>query len=245
MWTMPGPDSSYSALEIHICDKLSTERSQDGTTNPDTVFPLWRCNYLDLHTARGKCSYFLAHTITNTREHCRSPTKDHITVQILSNINIALHDGVVCGFMDARSFHTNKRWLEEHLRAPEPFCSDGDDLAVRQLIALLNRGATPGSIKLLFIIKSNIGELLLYVSDNFPLSSCGEGVTPLCENLHKVVGKVTPSKIESKNSMRECKSFVYWNSVTYTITRQSSYQLFDHWRTTKERPGWQRTSLGS
>uniref|UniRef100_J3L660 Uncharacterized protein n=1 Tax=Oryza brachyantha TaxID=4533 RepID=J3L660_ORYBR len=232
---MPGPDSSYSALEIHICDK-STKRSQDGTTNPYTVLPLWRRNYLDLHTTRGKCSDFLAHTITNTREHCRPPTKYNVTIQIFSNINITLHDGVVCGFMDTRSFHTNKRWLEEHLWAPEPFCSNGDDLAVRQLIALLNRGATSSSLKLLFIIKGNIGELLLHVSDNFSLCSRGEGVPPLCEDLHKVIGKVTPSKIEPKNSMREGKSFVYWDSVTYTIARDQSYQLFDHWRIMKERP---------
>jgi len=94
-----------------------TERGQNGATNPDTVLPLWWRNHLHLHAAGGKRSDLLAHTVTDTREHCGATTEDDIAVQIFPDIDIALHDGVVRGFMDTRGFHANERWLEQHLGA--------------------------------------------------------------------------------------------------------------------------------
>ena len=42
------------------------ERSQDGATDPDGVFPLWWSNDLDLHGAWSQSSDLLLHTISNT-----------------------------------------------------------------------------------------------------------------------------------------------------------------------------------
>jgi hypothetical protein len=57
-----------------------------------TALPLQRSNHLHLHAARGKCSNLLAHAVTNTREHSGTTTEDNITVQILSDIDVTLHD---------------------------------------------------------------------------------------------------------------------------------------------------------
>ena len=41
----------------------------------------------------------------------------HEAVLILSDINIAFHDGVVSAFMDSSRFTSQERWLEESFRA--------------------------------------------------------------------------------------------------------------------------------
>ena len=56
---------------------------------------------------------------------------DGIGVQVPPDVNVALHDGVVCGL------HSQEAGLEEGIRAPEPLVANGDDLAVGQLVGLL------------------------------------------------------------------------------------------------------------
>merc|ERR1712174_85937 len=65
----------------------------------------------------------------------------------------------------------------------------------------------------------NIAELLLDVTDNLTLSSGGEGVATLGEDLHQVVGELTSSKIKTDNSMGEGITFIDWDSVRDTISR--------------------------
>merc|ERR1719312_240152 len=81
---------------------------QDGSTNPDRVFSLWWGDDLDLHGWWGKCGDFLLHTVSNSWEHSGTSGKDSVGVQVFSDINIALHDGVVGGFMDTSRFHTEE-----------------------------------------------------------------------------------------------------------------------------------------
>jgi hypothetical protein len=107
--------------------------------------------------------------------------------------------------MDARRFHANEGWLEEHLRAPEPFRTNRNDLPIGELTALLNGGVCLGGIQLLVVIEGRVRKLFLDVPDNFSLGGRGEGVAPLGEDLHQVVGKVSPSKVQSDNSVRERK----------------------------------------
>merc|ERR1739848_369915 len=49
--------------------------SQDGSTDPDGVFPLWWSDDLDLHSWWGEGGDFFLHTISNTREHGRTSRK--------------------------------------------------------------------------------------------------------------------------------------------------------------------------
>jgi len=112
------------------------EGSQDGATNPDGVFTLWWSNDLDLDGGWGKGDDFLLHTISNTGEHGGTSGKDSVGVEILTDVDVALHDGVVCGLVDTSRFHTQEGWLEHGLWTSETLITDGDDLTVWKLVAL-------------------------------------------------------------------------------------------------------------
>merc|ERR1711931_364548 len=93
---------------------------QDGSSDPDGVFPLRRSNNLDLNGGWSKGGDFLLHTISNTRVHGGASRHDGVGVQVLPDVNIALHDGVVGGLVNAAGLHAKEGRLEESLGAPEP-----------------------------------------------------------------------------------------------------------------------------
>merc|ERR1719204_2098963 len=103
---------------------------QDGSSDPDRVLPL-----------RGsKGGDLLLHTVSNTRVHGGATRHDGVGVQVLPDVNIALHDGVVGGLVDTAGLHAKEGRLEEGLRGTEPLVADGDDLAIGKLIGLLKGG---------------------------------------------------------------------------------------------------------
>merc|ERR1712210_371304 len=110
--------------------------------------------------------------------------------------------------MDATGFHSKEGRLEESLGAAETLIANGDDLAVGKLIRLLKGGGGSSSGHLLLEVKGNIAELLLDVTDNLALSSGGEGVSTLSEDLHQVVGELTSSKIKTDNSVGKGITFI-------------------------------------
>lgn len=62
-------------------------------------------NYLNLHrTWSQSCNLFL-HTVANPRIHCGSSREDVISVEILTDVDIAFHNTVVSGFVDTCRFH--------------------------------------------------------------------------------------------------------------------------------------------
>ena len=107
------------------------KRSQDGSSDPDGVFPFWWGDDLDLHGWWSEGGDFLLHTVSNTWEHGRSSRQDGVGVQVLTDVDIAFHDGVVGGFVDTSRFHTNEGGLEEGFWASESFVSNSDDLSIR------------------------------------------------------------------------------------------------------------------
>merc|ERR1719295_953264 len=172
------------------------ERSKDGSSNPDRVLPLWGSNDLDLDGGGSKGSDLLLHTVSNTRVHGGATRHDSVGVQVLPDVNIALHDGVVGGLVDTAGLHTKEGRLEESLRGTEPLVADGDDLAIGQLVGLLKGGGGSSGGHLLLEVEGDIAELLLDVTDNLTLSSGGERVAPLGEDLHEVVGQLTASQVQ-------------------------------------------------
>merc|ERR1711979_111444 len=195
------------------------ERGQDGSSDPDRVRPLWWGNDLDLDGGRSKGGDLLLHTVSNTRVHGGASRHDGVGIQVLTDINITLHDGVVGGLVDATSFHAKEGRLEKSLRAAETLIANGDDLAIRQLVRFFKGGGGSSSGHLLLKVKSNIAELLLDVTDNLTLGSGGEGVATFSEDLHQIVGELTTSKIKTNNGMREGITFIDWDTMRYTISR--------------------------
>ena len=177
------------------------EGGQDRSSDPDGVLPLWRSNYLNLHCAGGQGGDLLLHPVGDTGVHGGSSRQDSVGVQVLTDINVALHDGVVGGLVDTTGLHTQEGRLEKSLRAPEPLITDGDDLTVGKFIGLLERRAAGSGGHLLLEVEGDIAELLLDVPDDFSLGGGGKGVSSLSQDLHEVICQVTSSQIKTENSV--------------------------------------------
>jgi len=113
------------------------QRGEDGASDPDGVFPLWWGNDLDLHGWWGEGDDLFLHTVSDSGEHGGATRQDSVGVQVFTDVDIALHDGVVGGLVDSSRLHTEEGWLEHGLWAPEALVADGDDLTVGKLVALL------------------------------------------------------------------------------------------------------------
>merc|ERR1719213_152176 len=195
------------------------EGGKDGSSDPDRVLPLWWSNDLDLDGGWGKGSDLLLHTVSNTGVHGGASRHDSVSIEILTDINITLHDGVIGGFMDTTSFHSKEGRLEENLGATETLISNGNDLTIRKFIGLLKGGGGSSSGHFLFEVKGNIAKLLLDVTNNLTLSSGSEGVATLSKDLHQVVGKLTSSEIKTDDGMGESITFIDRNTMGNTISR--------------------------
>merc|ERR1711951_28058 len=121
--------------------------------------------------------------------------------------------------METTGLHSKEGRLEESLGAPEPLITDGDDLTVGQLIRLLQGGGGSSSGHFLLEVQGDIAELLLDVTDDLALSSGGEGVATLSEDLHQVVGELTASQVKTNNGVGESITFIDGDTVGDTITR--------------------------
>merc|ERR1712025_1552397 len=94
------------------------ERGEDGASDPDGVLPLGGSDDLDLDGGGSEGGDFLLHPVSNTRAHGGASRHDSVGVQVLPDVNIALHDGVVGGLVDATGLHSEGGRLEESLWAP-------------------------------------------------------------------------------------------------------------------------------
>merc|ERR1712039_535895 len=69
------------------------EGSQDGASDPGGVLPLGGSDDLDLDGGGGQGGDLLLHTVSNTGVHGGASGHDGVGVQVLPDVNIALHDG--------------------------------------------------------------------------------------------------------------------------------------------------------
>jgi hypothetical protein len=196
----------------------SGKGSKDGSANPYRVFSLWGSDNLDLHGGRGKVDDLLLHTVGNTWEHGCSSRKDDVSVEVLSDIDVAFHDGVVSALVDTSSFTSEERRLEEGFRASESFVSNSDDLTVGQFVALFKGRGVGSGFHLGVEVEGNIAKLFLDVTDDFSLGSGGESITSLGEDLHEVVSEITSSQVQSHDGVGEGITFVDGDGVADTIT---------------------------
>merc|ERR1712200_91852 len=195
------------------------EGGQDGSSDPDGVLPLRGSDDLDLDGGGSKSGDLLLHSVGNTGVHGGATGHDGVGVQVLPDVNIALHDGVVGGLVDTAGFHSEEGRLEEGLRGTEPLVANSDDLAVGKLIGLLEGGGGSSGGHFLLEVKGDIAELFLDVTDNLALSGGGERVTTLSEDLHEVVGELTASQVQTEDGMGKSVTFIDGDVVGDTIAR--------------------------
>jgi hypothetical protein len=195
------------------------QRGKDGASDPDGVLALWGSDDLDLHGGGGKVGDLLLHAVGNAGEHGGSTRENGVGIEILADIDVALHDGVVGGLVDAAGLHAEEGGLEEGLRAAETLVSDGDDLSVGKLVRLLESGRRGSSGHLSLEVEGNVAKLLLDVTHDLTLGSGGEGVAALSEDLHEVISQITTGKIDTEDGVGKSITLVDGDSVGDTITR--------------------------
>merc|ERR1719273_793140 len=86
----------------------SCERSQDGSSDPYGVFPFWGCDNLNFHGRWSQGSDLLLHAVGDAGVHGGATGQDCVGVQVLPDIDVTLHDGVVCGLVNSARFHTQE-----------------------------------------------------------------------------------------------------------------------------------------
>ena len=84
------------------------EGSKDGSSDPDGVLPLWWSNDFDLHCGWGQGGDLLLHSVGDTGVHSGSAGEDSVGVEVLSDIDVTLHDGVVCSLVDSTRLHSEE-----------------------------------------------------------------------------------------------------------------------------------------
>lgn len=144
---------------------------------------------------------------------------DDVAVEILSDVDVALHDGVEGSDVDTTALKTQDGRLEQSLGGTESLVTNSNDLTVRKLVRLLQAGALGGSLDLLLEVEGDVAKLLLDVTDDFSFGGGGEGITPLGQDLHEVVGQVTTSHIHTSNGVGKGETFVDGDNVGDTIAR--------------------------
>ena len=113
------------------------EISQDGAPDPHGVLSFRRSDDLNLHGGWSQGGELLVHPVSEAWKHGGATRQHRIGVKVLADINIALIDTVVDCLVDSGHLVAEERRLEEGLGSTESFVADGDDLAVGELVALL------------------------------------------------------------------------------------------------------------
>merc|ERR1719189_247647 len=217
MWTMDGPHSSYSCLVIHICWKVEREAKMDPPFHTEYFLS---GGAMILIFMVGGAKAVISFCMRSAIPAYMVVPPDITTLAYRSFLMSTSHFMMeLCGFMNTSRFHAQEGRLEEGLRASEPFVANSDDLAIGKFIALLKGGGGSGSGHFLLKVKGDIAELLFDVTDNLALSSGGERVATLSEDLHEVVSEVTASQVQPEDGMGQGVSFIDGDSVGNTIPR--------------------------
>ena len=115
--------------------------------------------------------------------------------------------------MDAAGLASEHAGLEERLGTAEALVADGDDLAVGKLVRLLEARALAGGLDLLLEVEGDVTELLLDVADDLTLGSGREGVAPLGQDAHEVVGQITAGHVDTLDGVRKREALVDGDDV--------------------------------
>merc|ERR1712055_843086 len=84
------------------------QRGKDGATDPYGVLTLRGSDDLDLDGGGSENCDLLLHTISNTGVHSGATGEDSVGVQVLTDVDVALHDGVEDGLVGTAGLHTQE-----------------------------------------------------------------------------------------------------------------------------------------
>merc|ERR1719273_2356726 len=94
------------------------------------VVPPWRCDDLNRHRIRSQVLDLLLHSLGDSLVHRGTSRHHHVSVQILPDVDITLHDRREGQFVDSLLFQSQELWLEQCLRCSESLRSHSDHLTI-------------------------------------------------------------------------------------------------------------------
>merc|ERR1712064_195516 len=229
-WTMAGPHSSYSCLEIHICWKVEREARMDPPIQTEYFLSGGAMILiLMVEGARAVISFCIRSAIPGYMV----VTPDMTVLAYRSFLMPTSHfmmELKVVSWIPQASIPRKEGWKRAsgHLN----LVTDGDDLTVGQLIGLLQGSGSSSSGHLLLEVEGDIAEFLLDVPDNLPLGSGGEGVATLSEDLHQVVCEFTTSEVQTDDGVRETVTCIHddTSGATRGVQREDSLDGHVHRR---------------
>merc|ERR1719427_843635 len=106
----------------------------------------------------------------------------------------------------------------EEEEAAETLVADGDDLAIGQLVGLLDGRGGGGGGHLLLEVEGDVAKLLLDVADDLTLGGGDHGVASLGHDLHEVVGQVASGQVETQDGVGKGVTLVDGDGMGDTIS---------------------------
>ena len=194
------------------------EGSKDRATIPNGVLALFWGDDLDPHGEWSKGGDLLVETLGNALVHGGTTGENDVSVEILMDIDIALHDGVEESLVNAIKLHAVHIWFEEELWAAEALVADSDDDAIWKGVGSLNLGGDGGLLHLGVEVESDVAELLLDVTNDFLFGGGGEVVAALGEEVSHPGSEVTAGKVKTHDGVWDGVGLVNWDSVGNAIT---------------------------
>lgn len=82
------------------------QASQNAAANPNRIFSLWWRNNFNFHGAGCQSCYFFLNSVGHAWKHCAAAGKNRVRIEVLADVHVAAHDGVIGGFVDSRCFHS-------------------------------------------------------------------------------------------------------------------------------------------
>ena len=185
------------------------ERRQTGqntSSDPHRILSFWRCNNLNFHGGRSEGGHLLLYSVGYTWKHGATTGEHRVGIEILPDVDVTPHYGVVRCLVYTGGFHPDQRRLEYGFWASEPLVSYGYDLSVGELVRFLVAIGRGRLNHVGIIVQSHETDLLLEISYDLTLGRRGETVASFGENLHQVIGEVSPGEVQSKDGV--------WKGVT-------------------------------
>mmetsp|Transcript_29594 Transcript_29594/g.54303 ORF Transcript_29594/g.54303 Transcript_29594/m.54303 type:complete len:380 (+) Transcript_29594:92-1231(+) len=191
----------------------SRKTRQNTSSNPHGVLTLWWGNNLDLNRCRGQRRDLLAHTLTDSRKHGGTSRQNNVGIQILTDIDIALHDGLEGGVRNTIHLETSQVRLKEDLGTTETFVPNNNNVTIGKLETLLEGRGFRSLLHLLLEVHRDEAQGLLDIANNLTLGRGREGVTALREDFHEVVGEIASGEIETDHGVGEGVTLVNRDGV--------------------------------
>jgi hypothetical protein len=196
------------------------EGSQSGGTLPDGELAVGGGDDLDLGAGGGKGSDLSLHAVSKTVVHGGTTGKDDVLKKLASGVQVGLVDGRPGELLNRGARLSIELGLEEELGDLHADSALDLNLAlVWKGVGRVELGGALGVGELSLEVLSDEAELLLDFLDDFKLSSGGEGVARLEEELLGVLGDDAASDLHLLDGVGDGEAFEDRDSMGNTITR--------------------------